>query len=142
MRVALAALLLAGYVTGAPEWAVCANAQTASLFQEVEVRRPPKRSHTASWLSGLAGMGLIAASFPLANRADQRYHEYLAEVDVSHIDERFRDSQRADRIASGSLIAGEVLLVSGAYLRFIRPRDKSRVSIALLPSRCAVSYRF
>lgn len=142
MRRALAALLLAGYVTGAPEWAVCANAQAASLFEEVEVREPPRRPHTGAWLTGLAGAGLIAASFPLANRADQRYDQYLAEADVQRIDSRYRESQRADRMASGALIAGEVLLVSAVYLRFVRHRAPARTSVALQPSRCAVSYRF
>lgn len=142
MRRALAALLLAGYVTGAPEWAVCANAQAASLFEEIEVRQPPKRAHRIAWLTGLAGAGMIAASFPLANRSDQRYGQYLAEVDIAKIDGRFRDSQRADRIASGALIVGEVLLVSAVYLRFVRPRETSRVAVDLMGSRCALSYRF
>jgi len=142
MRRALAALILAGYVTGAPEWAVCANAQAASLFQEVEVRQPPRRSHTASWLTGLAGVGLLAASFPLATRADERYERYQTETDVSRIETRFRESQRADRLTSAALITGEALLVTAAYLRFVRRPADSRTSLVLEPSRCAVSYRF
>ena len=142
MRRALALLLLAGYVTGAPEWAVCAGAQPASLFQEVEIQPPPKRSHTASWLTGLAGVGLLAASFPLATHADDLYARYGSETDVALIEERYRDSQRADRISSGALIAGEALLVTAVWLRFVRrPADARTVGI-LEPARCAVSYRF
>ncbi len=142
MRRALAALLLAGYVTGAPGWAVCANAQAASLFQEVEVQPPPKHSHTASWLTGLAGMGLLAASFPLATHADDLYARYGSETDVALIEQRYRDSQRADRLASGALIAGEALLVTAVWLRFVRRPADARTAMILEPARCAISYRF
>lgn len=142
MRKALAALMLASYVTAAPEWAVCANAQAASLFQEVEVHQPARQSHTASWLTGLAGVGFIAASFPLAAKADDRYATYLGETDVARIEDRFRDAQRADRIASASLITGELLLVTAVYLRFVRRPVDSRTALLLGPDRCAVSYHF
>ena len=142
MRRALAALLLAGYVTGAPEWAVCANAQAASLFQEVEVAPGPKRSHTLSWLTGLAGVGLLAASFPLAAHADDLYGRYESETDLGRIEDRYRESQRADRIASGTLIAGEALLVTAVWLRFVRRPADARTALILEPARCAVSYRF
>lgn len=142
MRRTLAVLILASFVTGAPMWAVCANAQAASLFQEVELRPPPKRSHTVAWITGITGVGLLAASFPLAKRADERYELYLFETDVSRIDERFRDSKRADRLANSALITGEVLLVSAVYLRFIRRPSGSRTALLLQPDRCAVSYRF
>ena len=142
MRKSLAALLLASYLTGAPEWAVCANAQAASLFQETEIRRPPQQPHKAAWVVALAGTGLIAASYPLAARADERYADYLAETDVALIEDRYLASRTADRWASASLLSGEALLVTAVYLRFIRRASPARLAMDLTPHRCAVSLRF
>lgn len=142
MHRALAALILACCATVAPEWAVCASAQAASLFQEVEVRQPPRAPHTGSWIAALAGAGLVTASFPLATRADRLYERYQRETDVSRIDERYRATARADRLASAALVSGEVLLVAAVYLRFVRRPAESPVALELEPARCAVTYRF
>lgn len=142
MRRWTAALLLAGAVSGAPQWAVCAFAQAAVPFQEVPRAQPVHASHLAAYACAVAGVGLIAASFPLSDVSDRRYADYLAEVNPAAIDSRWRASVRADRIASGSLLAGETLLAASIYLRFIRRPHDARVSLEVSPARCAVSCRF
>ena len=142
MRRWAAALLLAGAATGAAGWAACAFAQAAVPFQQLSRAQPTHPSHLVAYACAGAGVGLIVASFPLADAADRRYADYLVEPDPAAIDARWRSSVRADRIASGSLLAGEALLATAVYLRFIgRPHD-AHVSLEILPARCAVSCRF
>ncbi|HEY6866721.1 MAG TPA: hypothetical protein VI792_05650, partial [Candidatus Eisenbacteria bacterium] len=47
-----------------------------------------------------------------------------------------------DRLSSGSLLGGEALVLTGLYLRFLRPPKASRVGLALSPRTCALSLRF
>jgi hypothetical protein len=85
----------------------------------------------------------VAGSFPLAAEADRRYAVYLAETDVARIDARFAATTRMDRLASGTLLTGEGLLVTAVWLRFLRPpRVGNRLSFEVEPARCAVSLRF
>src|SRR5262249_24458586 len=143
MRSRLAALSLAVLVAGAPAWAACAHAHAAWPFEVVPRRVVEKSSHRTAYLTALAGVTLVAASSPLEHEADRRYAEYLAETDVSQIDEKFRATQRMDRIASGSLLAGEALLATAVWLRFVHhPSQQHRASLVLRPDRCALSLRF
>lgn len=147
MRPGLAALLLAVLASGAPNLAACAAAQAAPPFEVVPRRPSDPRSHRAAWIAAFAGVALVATSFPLADEADRRYARYLSEVDVDRIDERYRSTQRMDRLASGSLLAGEALLATAVWLRFVRGDrqervSRSRVSLDLRTDRCAVALRF
>ncbi len=147
MRPSLAALLLAVLASGAPHLAACAQAQAASSFEVVPRRAATAPSHRAAWIAAFTGAALVAASFPLADEADRRYSLYLDEVDVDRIDERYRTTQRMDRLASGSLLAGEALLATAVWLRFVRgdrqeKAAKARVSLDLRTDRCAVALRF
>lgn len=137
-----AALLLAVVLGSNFTGAVCACAQTASAFEVIPRLEPPHRSHRAAYVCALAGAGLIGASFSLADAADRRYGEYLRETNPERIDARWRATVRADRTASGALLAGEALLAAGAYLRFLRAPDASRVALELGPSRCAIACSF
>jgi hypothetical protein len=84
----------------------------------------------------------VTASFPLAARADRLYERYQSEADVSRIEERYRATARADRLAGAALISGEVLLVAAVYLRFVRRTAESPMALEFQPARCAVTYRF
>ena len=91
----------------------------------------------------MAGVALVAASFPLHKEADRRYALYLRETDVSHIDERFRATTRMDRLSSAALLTGEALLVTSVWLRFVHPQGPAnRVTFVVEPQRCAWSLRF
>jgi hypothetical protein len=139
----MAAMLLAGTaVTTTPNTAACAEAQAAFPFPVIPRAAEPARSHRAAYACAIAGAGLIAASFPLSDRADRLYDDYLTESDPGRIDSRWNSTVTADRVASGSLLAGEALLATAVYLRFIhRPRE-SRVALVVTPVQCAVSLRF
>lgn len=142
MRRTAAAALLASLLTGILGPAVCAHAQTAVPFPPVESAPPPARSHRLADATLVAGLALIAASFPLATTSDRRYEEYLAESDPSAIESRWDAAQRADRLASASLLTGEVLLAAGVYLRFLRRAPDSKLRFAASATRCAVTLRF
>jgi len=137
-----AALLLASAAAGAPNGAACAFAQAADSFEVVP--RPPGdgRSHRVAWACAIAGVGLVAASFPLSELADRRYQDYLAETDPAAVEGRYQATRRADRLASASLLAGEALVVTAVWLRFVRRSPPPRASLVLLPDRCAVRLRF
>ena len=143
MRTRLAAPLLAVVLAAAPPLAVRACAQTDTPFEVVPRHAVGQPSHRAAYLTALAGVGLVIASFPLSHAADQRYAEYLNEIDVTKLDERFKATERMDRIASGSLLVGEALIATGVWLRFVHhPRAQGRVTLALAADRCALSLRF
>lgn len=139
----MAAMLLAGTaVTTTPNTAACAEAQAAFPFPVLPRSTQPARSHWLAYTCAAAGAGLIAASFPLSDRADRLYDDYLTESNPARIESRWNSTIRADRVASGSLLAGESLLATAVYLRFIhRPRD-SRVALVVSPAQCALSLRF
>ena len=132
----------AALVTVAIALAACANARAAFAFEEIPRQAPPHRPHLAAYACALAGVGLIAGSFPLADEADRRYQRYLDESDPTAIPGRWSATLRADRFASTSLLAGEALLATAAYLRFIRHPAGSRGSMEVGLARCAVSCKF
>ena len=133
-RASVASLLIAQ--------AAGARAPTAFAFEVVPRATPVHRSHIAAWGCALAGAGLVGASFPLTATADRRYHAYLGETDPEAIAGRWNSCVRADRVASGSLLVGEALIVTGTWLGFVHRRRESRVALELEPTRCALSCRF
>ena len=137
-----AALMLASVAAGIPNGAVCAWAQAADSFEVIP--RPPKdrTPHKTAWAFALTGVGLIVASFPLSDKADDLYADYLAETDPTKVEDAFSATQRADRIASGSLLVGEGFVVTAVWLRFVRRPHPPPASLVLLPHRCAIRLRF
>ncbi len=142
MRRLAAASLIAGVVMAAPMWASCASAQAASPFELVPRSEPPARSHWAAYTCAAAGAGLLVASFPLRDTADRRYAEYLTETDPTRIGARWDASVRADRVANGSLLAGEALLATAVWLRFVHRPHAAPVALTVGPSSCVLSLRF
>jgi hypothetical protein len=141
MRRVTAALLAA--------WLFCdtfaaarASAQAASPFPEVPLPSSNQGSHLGAYTCMVAGAGLIGASYLLENRANDRYAEYLLATDPGEITRLYHDTVTLDRLSSGSLLAGELLIATGLYLRFLRRPPTSRFDITLAPERCALSYRF
>ncbi len=122
--------------------AACAFAQAASPFPEVELSPPPKSSHGWAYVSMIAGVGLIAGSFPLKDTADQAYEDYLVATEADDIEELYDRSRRYDVLSGVSLVSGEVLLAFGLYLRFMRAPSHSRVQLSAEAGRCALSLRF
>jgi hypothetical protein len=139
----LASLLTAGScATVLMSDAACAHAQAVSAFEVVPRQSEIREPHRAAYLTAFLGAACIAASFPLGDEADRRYHRYLFETDRTRIDERFRATTRMDRLSSASLLTGEGLLATAVYLRFVRHPAHARVSLQVEPTACAVSLRF
>lgn len=140
-----AALVIASAVTGAPLEAVCASAQAAESFELLPRSAGPERSHRLAWTCAIAGVAMVAGSFPISDLADRRYDDYLAETNPAAIEDRFQAARRADHLSSAALVTGEALLVTAVWLRFVhRPRHAgpARAALALAPGRCAIHVRF
>jgi hypothetical protein len=151
MRSRLAALVLAALACGTPARAAGAGAPAASPFEVVPAPPGGGTSHKLAWGAAIAGVVLVGVSFPLANEADRRYDAYLAETDVEQIEERFQATLRMDNLAKASLLAGEVLLATAVWIRFVHSKNESRVagrepserlSLDVRPDRCALALRF
>ena len=154
MRAPIAALLVAALASSSAGRAESAPAgpsrdpgrdsafRATPPFEVVPRASAQKHSNKWVWIAALSGATLVGASFPMADEADRRYAVYLAETDVNRIDERYQATQRMDRLASGSLLAGEALLATAVWLRFVRGNHVERVALDLRPSRCAVALRF
>jgi hypothetical protein len=95
-----------------------------------------------AYLALASGVALIGGSFAISREADDTYAAYLRETDPAEIDRLYDRTVLYDRLASGSLAAGEILLVTGVYLRFIKPSGETRLGLAVGPGRCAVSLRY
>ena len=65
----------------------------------------------------------------------------MTETDIDQIGPLYDRTIKLDRLATGSLVAGELLLATGIYLRFLRP-PRAALSLTLRPGRCALAYRF
>lgn len=119
-----------------------AQAQAAPAFPEVPYTPERPVSYAWAYASLGAGLALIGGSFILGERADDAYRDYLAATDPATIETLYDRAVRYDRLGSASLLGGEVLLVTGLYLRFLRSPRPPRVSLAVAPDRCALSWRF
>jgi hypothetical protein len=126
--------------------AASAHAQAAHSFPEIKTSEKMKTSHKWAYVSMVAGAGLIAASFPLANHADDLYADYAVATDPDQIEQLYDETIRYDWYARGALIGGEVLMGFGLYLRFIRQprhdRPEATLDLRLEPGRCALAFSF
>jgi hypothetical protein len=129
-----------------PLVAADAHAQAAHSFPEIQTREPAKSSHVWSYVTIGLGAGLVAASFPLSNHADDLYAQYAVATEPDDIEHLYDETTRFDWYARGALIGGEVLLGFGLYLRFIHhPRtDRADATLGLRmePGRCALAWSF
>jgi hypothetical protein len=119
-----------------------ALAQAAAPFPEVPVDHTGGPSYGWAYLAIVAGAAMIGGSFALANQADDTYDEYLEATDPDEIERLYDRTVLYDRYAQGTLLTGEVLVVTGVYLRFIRRPKPARLGIDLRPDRCALALRF
>ena len=138
----LATLLAAGLAITGLETAACAPARAAEPFTELPMPAPERQSHWLAYASLATGAGLIGASFAMARRAGDTYDEYLVATEPAQIARLYQRTVDDDRLASGSLLTGEALIVTGIYLRFLRTPPPQRVSLVLGTGACALSVRF
>jgi hypothetical protein len=142
MRSRLAALLLAVVAGATAARAEEPPAPPGTPFEVVHRAPRPTGSHRLALYTALAGAALVAASFPLSEEADRRYERYLLEVDPDRMDALFKGAQRFDRYSAATLLAGEALLATAVWLRFVRDPQRQRVTLDIRPDRCAVALRF
>src|SRR5215212_8800350 len=117
-----------------------ANAAAADAPPAAEpfpaVPLPPRESRPtgASWLAFGAGAGVLTGSFLIHERANRSYSEYLGSTDPAELEELYDRTVMLDRVSGAALIAGQVLLATGVYLRFLRtPAGPARVALAIEP---------
>jgi|SRR6516225_1935492 len=132
-----AALLFLGL-----ELAACAPASAAEPFPVVPQPPPEHQSHLWAYTSMAAGAGLIGVSFAFSHKADQTYDQYLAATDPNEISSLYDQTIFYDRWSTGTLLTGELLIVTGLYLRFLRPHSSRRVSLEAGPRTCALALHF
>jgi hypothetical protein len=137
-----ATLLAAALACTGLETTACAPARAAQPFAEVSMPAPERRSHLLAYASLIAGAGLIGASFTLADRAEDTYQEYMNATDPDRISDLYDRTASYDRLSSGFLLAGEALIATGIYLRFVRPPPPQRVGLVFGAGTCALSMRF
>jgi hypothetical protein len=143
MKRVVAALLAAVIaLTDLPVPAAAGDPPAADPFPVVTLPATPHRSHTAAWVSLGAGAGLLATSFLVHERANRTYDVYLASTNPDEIGDLYTRTTNLDRLSGASLIAGEVLLATGVYLRFLRAPREAKLSFDLSPGRCAAVWRF
>jgi hypothetical protein len=102
----------------------------------------PRISYTRAWVALGAGVALTAASFVLAEHADDDYARYLAGADPDALGDAYASAVHADRWASATLLAGQLALALGLYWRFVyRPAAGSAARAAAAPSAAAAGPR-
>ena len=134
--------MLAGLLAGTLSMAARASAQAAVSFEQVPLPIVQRPSHVGAYAAGGSGLALIGASFVWAHAADQNYADYRAETDPTRIEDRWNATVHADRLAGASLIAGEVLVATAVWMRFVHRPSASRVALTLTLDRCALALRF
>jgi hypothetical protein len=139
----MAALLaaIAIWSSAPPVWADGPPA-TPAPFETIPLPANQRHGHLLAYSSLLVGAGLIGGSFVLSAQANDKYDEYLAETDPEQIDRLYDETVRLDKLSSGALISGEVLVALGLYLRFLRHPAESRVQVSVSPARCSLGVRF
>lgn len=142
MRHRVMAILAAGMLLGPLDQAACAHAQAASPFREVPLPEPGGAGHGWAYAALVAGASCVGLSYTLQHRADRRYADYLAATDPGRISGLYDETVTLDRAASATLFAGEGLIATGLYLRFLRRGGAPRTALLLAPDRCALAWRF
>ena len=143
--------MLAAVAVGTPAPAAAADPPARSPFEVVQKSPPPRVTHKLALGTAVVGVLLVGASFPLASEADRLYEDYLGETDVEQIEDRFQATLRMDNLAKASLLAGELLLATAVWMRFVHSSNDSRVAtgerterlrLEVRPDRCALALDF
>ena len=122
--------------------AACAHAQAASPFPEIPIVTEEPPSYAWAYVALGSGVALVGGSFLLSEHADHTYQEYLESTQPGRIESLYDRTVLYDRLAGGGLVAGELLLATGIYLRFVRRPRSARMTLDLGPRRCALAYHF
>jgi hypothetical protein len=142
MRRLVAVLLAVLLPLQATLTAARADAPAAAPFPEVPLEEKTEGHHVWAYLTLAGGVTLVGLSFMYSGRADRAYQDYLVSTDPDEIQRLYDESVHNDHLAQASLLTGEALVAAGLYLRFLRHPSPKRVSLALTPSRCALTLRF
>jgi len=124
------------------ETAAAPPESAAVPFPVVPLPQPTHESRLAAWSCILGGAALIGASFAIHQQANDRYDQYLVATEPGQISSLYDQTVTLDRISAASLITGEVVLVTGIYLRFLRVPPTSRLSLAWERGACVARWRF
>ena len=136
--------LFATFLLQAPLFATAAAPPESAAvpFPVVPLPQPPRQHHLLSWTCLIGGAGLVGASFVIHDRANARNDEYLMATDPGEIASLYDQTVTLDRLSAASLISGEVLIVTGIYLRFAHAPASSRLSLAWERGACVARLRF
>jgi hypothetical protein len=119
------------------------SAPPASRFRVIPLHpREPAHPHRAAYTLIAAGLALTGASFVLEDRAQRTYDDYLAATETRRITELYDRTAHYDRLSSGALVGGQVLIGAGIWTRFIHHTSPARLALAVTPRRCALLVSF
>ena len=122
--------------------AAAESTPAAEPFPIVPLPAPPSRPYGMAWLALGAGAGLLAGSFVMHERANRSYRDYLDSTEPADLDRLYDRTLTLDRTSGAMLIAGEVMLAAGIYLRFLRTPRPARLTLAIEPARLAARWSF
>jgi len=108
--------------------------------QRFDVAR--RHRHRLAYVALAGGAALTGASFAITRHADGVYDRYLAATDPADAGRLYDATRRWDQLSTGTLLAGESLIVAGLWLRFLKHDPAHGLSLGVAPDRCAVSLSF
>jgi hypothetical protein len=130
---------------------LCWGAETASAdglrwsspsySQKVETSPAESPSNTPGWILLASGVALDVGSFVLAGKADDYYRDYQSGTDPATLAHHYDQAVKFDRLASGTLILGQVAIGAGLYLLLIKHPKNSDDSGSANERRLGLSYR-
>lgn len=136
------AALVAAILVFGPPGAGPVRAADPPPFERIALPEQKKHHHLGSYLTMAAGLGLMVAAFPLRDKADESYDQYLTSTDPDEMEQLYHQAARYDDLATASMLTGEAALVLGIYLRFLREPAPGRLGLTCDFDRVGLSLRF
>ncbi len=118
-----------------------ASAQAVEPFQEQSLVTRPRHPHRLAYATMLTGAAFVGTSFAVTHHADQLYDRYLAASEPGQAEKLYDDTSRWDGASTALLLSGEALVLTGVWLRFLRPAP-GRLGLVITPGACAASLQF
>jgi len=118
------------------------SALPVTPFPEQRFAAVRRHRHRLAHVALAGGAVLTGTSFAITHHADGIYDRYLAATDPATAGRLYDSTRRWDQLSTGTLLAGESLIVAGLWLRFLKHDAVHPLSLGFAADRCAVSLSF